>query len=412
MADGNTNPLEMSDEDFLNLQSPDQLPTEGEQEDPPVQEEQEDPPVSEEEPGNDDTAEGEEEGEENPEDPPTDGEDGDDAEEDEPEAGAAGTQEKSSEGEDPAEGSDKAEDPDPKDKKKDEPDTKEGEADDNSGLPDQAELAAFYQKIMAPFKANGREIKVNNAEEALSLMQMGANYTKKMQDIQPHRKVLMMLEDQGLLDQAKLGYLVDLHKGDKAAVTKLLKDKGIDPMDIDTESDPQYLGSDHQVSDEQANFREVLSDIAGTDHGKETLTTIEKDWDTASKEALWASPEIMRLIDEQRENGIYGQITTEIDRQRTLGAIPANTPFLEAYQQVGRQLFSQGEPDTEQPANPGPAPRVKVAEKVAKPKPKVTNGDKASAAAPSRSTPRKSQKLVNPLEMSDEEFAKISGIQL
>lgn len=403
-----TNPLQMSDEDFLNVQSPDQLTTEEPAEAEPDEtgaEEELETETPEEETGNDGTLEGEEDGEENPEDPSKDGdaENEGEAEEDEPASGEAGTQEKSSDGEPSVEGADTED-------KKTKP-SKEGE-DEQSATPEAAELTSFYQKITAPFKANGRTIQVNNAEEALSLMQMGANYTKKMQDIQPHRKVLMLLEDQGLLDQAKLSYLVDIHNGDKAAVTKLLKDKGIDPMDIDTESDSNYLGSDHQITDDQANFREVLRDVAATDHGKETLTTIESGWDTASKEALWTNPEILRLIDEQRDNGIYARITDELERRKTLGQIPATTPFLEAYQQIGRQLFSTDDPDTQQPASPGTAPRVKVAEKVAKPKPKVANGDKASAAAPSRSTPRKTEKIVNPLEMSDEDFAKISGIQL
>ena len=35
-------------------------------------------------------------------------------------------------------------------------------------------------KLFAPFKANGKDIKVDSVEEAIALMQMGANYSKKM----------------------------------------------------------------------------------------------------------------------------------------------------------------------------------------------------------------------------------------
>ena len=68
--------------------------------------------------------------------------------------------------------------------------------------PEQATEA--YNKIMAPFKANGKMIELRSPEEAVSLMQMGANYTRKMQELQPHRKTLLMLQDNNLLDAEKL----------------------------------------------------------------------------------------------------------------------------------------------------------------------------------------------------------------
>lgn len=55
-------------------------------------------------------------------------------------------------------------------------------------------------------------IELRDSSEAVQLMQKGANYTRKMQDIAPHRKVLLMLENNGLLDEGKLSYLIDLEK--------------------------------------------------------------------------------------------------------------------------------------------------------------------------------------------------------
>ncbi len=66
-----------------------------------------------------------------------------------------------------------------------------------------------YEKIMAPFKANGKEIKLDNPDDVVRLMQMGANYTQKMQALQPNLKLLKMLQNQGLLDEGKLNNLID-----------------------------------------------------------------------------------------------------------------------------------------------------------------------------------------------------------
>ena len=291
----------------------------------------------------------------------------------------------------------------------------DGKGDDKSAdpaapsfkAPTTEEAQAFFMKVMTPFKANGKTIALRNAEEAVQLMQMGANYTKKLQQLQPHRKMLMMLENNDLLDPDKISFLIDVSKRDPEAIKKLIKDAGIDPLEIDTSSETSYSGGNHKVTDEEANFRMALDDLTSQPNGQETLIEIEKTWDQASKDVLWQSPELMAVMHSQRENGIYAQITDEINRQRTLGIIPATTPFLQAYKEVGDAMFATKESD--KPADPvakEPAAPTPVATRVATPKSPVANGDKASAASPTRSAPRKAEQLINPLAMSDEEFLK------
>jgi hypothetical protein len=276
-----------------------------------------------------------------------------------------------------------------------------------------------YKRLMAPFKANGKQIELRSIDEAIQLMQMGANYTRKMQDITPHRKTLMMLESAQLMDPAKLAFLIDVNNGDQKAIQKLLKDKSIDPMSIDTSEDSNYLGGNHQVSDEEVNLRNALDDIRSTPEGVQTLTAVNSTWDQASKEELWKDPEILGAIHNQRENGIYARIEAEVSRLRTLGQIRADLPFIKAYQAVGEAMQAKGafndlvappsgSTATAASATAEAAAAVKepVATRVAAPKTTVANGDQASAAAATRSTPREVKKLVNPLAMSDDEFLK------
>lgn len=283
-------------------------------------------------------------------------------------------------------------------------------SDDQKAAP--TDYKAFYEKVMAPLKANGKTIELRNPEEAIQLMQMGANYTRKMQALAPHRKMLLMLENNGLLDEGKLSYLIDLDKKNPAAIKKLIKDAGLDPLEIDLD-DPQakpYLEGNHRVSDEEASFRTVLDELSSNPEGKVTLQVIHTQWDQASKEVLWKQPDVMSLIHQQRENGIYDRITTELERQRSLGQIPPNVPFLHAYKAIGDQLAAAGGFDdlvnsaTPQPQQPAPA--TPVATTVAKPKPAATNSDKVSAASPTRSTPRKAETTPNPLALPDDEFMK------
>ena len=270
---------------------------------------------------------------------------------------------------------------------------------------------AFYEKVMAPFTANGKTIQLNSPEEAIQLQQMGANYTRKMQDIAPYRKVLLMLENNQLLDEDKLSYLIDLDKKNPEAIKKLVKDAGIDPIDIDIEEESTYRTGNHRVSDEEAAFRGVLDELGSNPNGKETLQLINTQWDQASKEVLWTQPEVMQVIHEQRSNGIYDRIATEIERQRTLGMIPPQVPFLQAYKKIGDDLAQAGAfndlvHQTPAPVQQPQPPAAPVAKRVASPKSPVANGDKASAASPTRSTPRKAATIVNPLSLPDDEFEK------
>lgn len=269
----------------------------------------------------------------------------------------------------------------------------------------EVDYKAGYEQIMAPFKANGKTMQVKSVEEAIQLMQMGANYTRKMQELQPHRKTLLMLENNGLLDEGKLSFLIDLDKKNPEAIKKLLQDANINPLDVDMDKESTYQEGNHKVSDEEAQFRLVLDELNSNPVGRETLQTINSTWDQASKEVLWKQPEVMNTIHQQRENGVYARITAEIDRRRTLGVIQVGVPFLEAYRVVGDELHKAGAfNDLFKPRAPAASP---VATRAAMPKPTGLD-PKAEAAAVHRGSP---SKTTSPLEAmqkaSDDEFLKM-----
>jgi hypothetical protein len=276
--------------------------------------------------------------------------------------------------------------------------------------------SAAYDKLMAPFKANGKTIELKSPEEAIQLMQMGANYTRKLQELAPHRRVLTMLQNNDLLDENKLSFLIDLDKKNPDAVKKLIKDAGLDPLEIDTSADSNYVAGSHTVSDEEVKFRTVIDELASDAAGKETLTIINTQWDSASKEILWTSPEVASAIHEQRENGVYAKITAEVDRQKTLGLIPATTPFLQAYTEIGKQMaeavLAQSGGDGNSPVVATPTPAAPIETRAATPKSPVANGDKASAASPTKSAPAATKEIKNPLAMSDDDFLKANNLNV
>jgi hypothetical protein len=272
---------------------------------------------------------------------------------------------------------------------------------------------AFYDQLIGkPIRANGKEITLRNPDEALRLIQMGAGYGKKLQDLQPHLKTLKMLEANDLLDPTQLSYLIDIRNKNPDAIKNLIKESGIDPLDLNPGDNVDYKPQDHSVSDAQIRFQEALEEVTSLPQGAEVVQIINQKWDAESKQLLWDSPEILSIIQTQKVSGVYDQIASEVDRQKLLGSIPPHTPFLKAYEIAGKALFGQPQetttttPEVKAPvAQPATEPKV-LATRPAAPKAPVKNDDKARAAAPTQATARKAAPVINPLEMADDEFLK------
>lgn len=270
---------------------------------------------------------------------------------------------------------------------------------------------AFHDQVMAPFQANGKTIQLRSVDEAIQLMQQGANYTRKMQAIAPHRKVLMMLENNGLLDESKLSRLIDLEKKNPDAIRALVKEAGIDPLDIDVQGESTYTPGNHAVPDEAVAFQTTLDEVSSTPDGQETVRQITASWDPESKAELWKDPSILGTIHQQRISGVYDRVVAEIERQRTIGAIPTNVSLLNAYRVIGERMTQVGafqDLVAAQQAAQRPAVQHPVATRVASTaKPVVANSGKVSAAAPTRTAaPRRAEAFINPLALSDDEFMK------
>jgi hypothetical protein len=281
------------------------------------------------------------------------------------------------------------------------------------------ELASFYDKVMQPFKANGKDITLKTPEEAVRLMQMGAGYGRKLQEIQPHLKTIKMLEKNNLLDVEKLSYLIDLSNNNPDAVRKLIKESGIDPLDISSDDNTKYSPTDHRVSDTEIEFDSALKEVAELPRGRETIQIITQTWDDLSKQALWSQPSLLPIIRDQRVNGIYDQITSHIEKLKLLGEMNLNTPFLEAYKIAGDDLVSTNslvikednsshntlKENTTRKLRVDPNSVKILGTRVASPKSSVANNNKVKAVS-SPNSGRTGKQTVNPLEMADDAFLK------
>lgn len=256
---------------------------------------------------------------------------------------------------------------------------------------------AEYEKLMAPFKANGAQVQAKSIDDAMSLMQMGANYHKKMAGLKPSLKIVKLLEKHDLLDADKISYLIDLHTKNPEAITKLMKDSGLDPLNVDTEKESTYVPKSRTVSDTELELDSVLESIQDTPTYAKTLNVLVEKWDVASRNVIAGNPHIISIINEQMASGIFDQVADAVAHERVLGRLQGLSD-LDAYKQMGDRLEAQGL-FAHQKATPAATIKTPVDDSARR--------DRKKAVSPTRSSsPQVTAVATNPLAMSDEEFEK------
>lgn len=263
---------------------------------------------------------------------------------------------------------------------------------------------AFYKQVTAAFKANGQDMQISDPADIVRLMQMGANYNKKMVGLKPSLKILKTLEKAGISEE-RLNYLIDLDKKDPAAIAKLIKDAGVDPEEIDLKQGDTYTAADHSANDTEMALDEVINEIKDSPHYPAVLQLVAKTWDAASKQLVVDSPQLLKTLHDHMANGVYGVISTELEKERMFGRLSGMSD-LQAYEHVGDAIHARGgfnhlftqEQRPEAPANKDTANTDKAAAE------KARKDKKRAAAPPKAAAPKGTDQDFNPLAMSDEEF--------
>lgn len=300
---------------------------------------------------------------------------------------------------------------------------------------DTTDYKAKYEAIMAPFKAGGQEITLMTPEEARTLMQKGVGYTRRMQELAPQRKLVAALQQAGLTEMDQVMHLIEVSKGNPAAIQKLLKDKQVDPLSLDPEQSAAYVPQIVPPSDDDLRFADEIAEAKASEHGQAMIQQITQTWDAQSQNILGETPGMLAMFTKHREIGAYDVITAEMARRQALGQLP-NQPFVHSYKAVGDELHAagklvpKGQPpvQTNQQENTGTATATTqipdqgnagttataaavarqplAVRSVAKP-PAATKA--AAAASPSRSASATQQKLTmaDLTRMTDEEIDKL-----
>jgi hypothetical protein len=283
--------------------------------------------------------------------------------------------------------------------KKDSTDTK-GDTQDTKEF----DYKSAFEKVTSPFKANGTKMQVKNPEDIQRLMQMGANYQKKMASLKPHLKTIKMLENNDLLDEAKLHQLIDIHKKDPKAIAKLIEESGIDPLDINTDDQSEYKPKDYSVSDKEYNLDQVLEEIKDTETFSRTIDVLTKEWDQKSKNVISDNPNFITIINQHMGNGVFDKVNSVMQQDKALGKL-RGVSDADAYGQILEDMHKKGilkHTDDDKSSS------EKVSsESEDKSQANAERDKKRKAAALGKqSTSKKEAAVKNFLNLSDEDFLK------
>ena len=271
---------------------------------------------------------------------------------------------------------------------------------------------AFNLLYGDPIKASGREVQIRNPQHARNFIEMGIDYNKKMQAMKPHMSTLKTLEREGLLDPSKtdrLNLLLEVEKGNKDALKRLIAESDIDPLDLADEEvieeGRQYQPQNHMMSEKEVEIEEALNAIEGSEGQQRTLNVMTKEFDSKSREIISDNPRYIVALNQDIQNGIFDDVMKEVQYKRDMNMVQPGISDMELYIQTVEEINSVPvQPNIQQATKPAnSAPRSK------------SNRSKKLGMSSSKASKQNSKQQFDPMqvmEMSDDEFEKRFGDQL
>ncbi len=262
---------------------------------------------------------------------------------------------------------------------------------------DEAKVDDEAPSSIYKFKANGQDFEFTQEEinaQFGTVFGKAMDYTQKMQKISPYRKMVSALEDENIT-QDQLNLAIDVLKGDKGALQKLIAERSIDIYDLDTEGETSaYQAKDYGKNEHELQLEDIDRQISADPEYPQTIDIVGKQWDARSRQALSDNPEWISGLHADVKSGTFAKVSPEAAKLKMLDG--GSKPDIEYYLIAGQQLFEK--------ANAKPTPVEDPVEKATqqfKDDSAVANKKRAASSTRSRAG---SKGVVDYLDDNDEKF--------
>jgi len=212
------------------------------------------------------------------------------------------------------------------------------------------DLKKFYEEVAeAKFTANGREVEgFKDPQDLIRAQQMLHGYSDKMKVFKEYKKFFKPLEERGITsDPDKFNLAMSLIDGDEEAIKKVIKDKGMDPLEFDLDN-VNYVSKNTLPSEERMLLEEESLKAKNLGIDDKFNAALSNDFDDASLDIFVnaKNEHIRENLLSQLKDGTYDTVQNEVKRMEMLdysnklGGL--NT--IEKYNLAASKLFSAKEP--------------------------------------------------------------------
>jgi hypothetical protein len=191
------------------------------------------------------------------------------------------------------------------------------------------------------FRANGKDYEFSSDEivdQFPKIFGKAMDYTKKMQTIKPWRKTIDAIEG-AKISHDDVSLMIDVLKGDKDAITEVLKRTGTDTLELNTEEDSGYKAKDYGRDESALAISDIVDEISKDAEYATTHNILSKDWDERSWEAISQKPEMIKLLHTDVKSGMYDTLQPIAEKLKMYDG--AGKPDLEYYKEAAQQHFDK-----------------------------------------------------------------------
>ena len=182
-------------------------------------------------------------------------------------------------------------------------------------------------------KANGKEFEMT-LDELKQTASKGMDYLKKTTALKPYRTMIAAMEENKVSPE-DINLLIDLKKGNKEAIAKLIKENEVDVYDLPEAND--YKPQEYRQSETALEMKEVLSTISKDAEFSRT-SEIYDAFDEQTKAFLNEDPSRIVGLHNDIKTGVFDKVLPLAEKKAMIDGY--NAPFLQYYLQAGQEILN------------------------------------------------------------------------
>ena len=182
-------------------------------------------------------------------------------------------------------------------------------------------------------KANGKEFEMT-LDELKQTASKGMDYLKKTTALKPYRTMIAAMEENKVSPE-DINLLIDLKKGNKEAIAKLIKENEVDVYDLPEAND--YKPQEYRQSETALDMKEVLNTISKDTEFSRT-SEIYAAFDDQTKAFLNEDPSRIAGLHNDIKTGVFDKVLPLAEKKAMIDGY--NAPFLQYYLQAGQEILN------------------------------------------------------------------------